>query len=367
MNSADWLAIFIAIVSAVGLFVGWHSAGEKARKILKEWMDQNAKAEVAALVDQAKRDLHDQLAEARALMEELRRHRDNTWLTVVEIQAFRDRLDGSEIPKLSPEQERDVRTSATAAAQKPDAEREYSDWIYLALEAEGLDRFADAANYYKKAAMDPEIDSISVRRALFNQAWAHGKNGTYKAAISVYKDLIDRFGDASEPALHEWVAKALVNMGVAVGKTEGPQAAIDVYRRAIDRFGSATEPALREQVARARNNKGSQLFHLAKKAWQASGQNDDARKKLAEALAEVEAALVVLPDNSIYLGNKAYILFLLDRRQEAEAPLREALKLGGDARRQARLKESAIDPVPPDEDFTALVDRLWDELHPPPA
>ena len=39
-------------------------------------------------------------------------------------------------------------------------------------------------------------------------------------AIAVYDEVLARFGDATEPALREQVAKALVNKGVTLGALE---------------------------------------------------------------------------------------------------------------------------------------------------
>jgi hypothetical protein len=58
---------------------------------------------------------------------------------------------------------------------------------------------------------------------------------------------------ATELPLHEQVAKALVNKGTALGTLGRHERAITVYDDLLARFGTAAEPPLREQVARAKS------------------------------------------------------------------------------------------------------------------
>ena len=72
---------------------------------------------------------------------------------------------------------------------------------------------------------------------------------------SKYDEVMRRFGDATEAALREQVAKALFNKGVTLGALNRSEEAIAVYGEVVRRFGDATEAALREQVAGALFNK----------------------------------------------------------------------------------------------------------------
>jgi hypothetical protein len=69
--------------------------------------------------------------------------------------------------------------------------------------------------------------------------------------LSVYGEVVTRFGEAAEPALREQVAKALVGKGYRLGVLGQPEAEVAAYDEAVTRFGEAAEPALREQVAMA--------------------------------------------------------------------------------------------------------------------
>jgi hypothetical protein len=53
------------------------------------------------------------------------------------------------------------------------------------------------------------------------------------------------------------VARALVSKGVVLGQLKRHEEEITVYDEVVRRFGEATEPGLREQVRRARANKQS--------------------------------------------------------------------------------------------------------------
>lgn len=52
-----------------------------------------------------------------------------------------------------------------------------------------------------------------------------------------------------EPGRRGRLAMALVNKGVSLGQLNRPEEAVGVYDQVVDRFGDAPEPALREAVA----------------------------------------------------------------------------------------------------------------------
>ncbi len=85
-----------------------------------------------------------------------------------------------------------------------------------------------------------------------------GELGRSEEAVGVCDDVVARFGDATEPALREQLAKALFNKGVVLGELGRSEEAVGVYDDVVARFGDATEPALREIVdlARSERNQG---------------------------------------------------------------------------------------------------------------
>ena len=55
-----------------------------------------------------------------------------------------------------------------------------------------------------------------------------GALGRSEDELGVYDEVVARFGDATEPALREQVAKALVNKGVTLGELERSEEAVAV-------------------------------------------------------------------------------------------------------------------------------------------
>jgi hypothetical protein len=91
---------------------------------------------------------------------------------------------------------------------------------------------------------------------LVNKGLRLGAQDREVEAMEVYDEVVRRFGDATEPALRDRVARALINKGIALGVQKRNAEAMEVYE-VVRRFGDATEPALREQVQRALGRKKS--------------------------------------------------------------------------------------------------------------
>jgi tetratricopeptide (TPR) repeat protein len=105
-----------------------------------------------------------------------------------------------------------------------------------------VDRFGDAT--------EPELRT-RVAWALIYKGVALGWLGRSEEAVGVYDQVVDRFGDATEPELRTKVANALINKGDALGMLGRSEEAIGVYDQMVDRFGIATEPRIRDLVADA--------------------------------------------------------------------------------------------------------------------
>ncbi len=121
---------------------------------------------------------------------------------------------------------------------------------------------------YEERAFDHSMTAMQTlaktgdASALFNVGVLFGQLDRSEEAVGVYDQVVDRFGDAPEPALREQVAKALNNKGYRLGQLDRSEEAVGVYDQVVDRFGDAPEPALREQVAKALVNKGYRLGQL---------------------------------------------------------------------------------------------------------
>jgi len=214
-----------------------------------------------------------------------------------------------------------------------------------------LGRFGDAT--------EPALQ-VLVANALCNKGDTLGQLQQPEDEIAVYDELLRRFGDTAEPALQEQVAKALYNKGTTLGQLQQPENEIAIYDELLRRFGDTTEPALQEQVTNALNSKGFTILLQAKN----SHDNPEQKQNLLQTALDIFAqALTRTPteNHAMILGNQAYTLFLLDRAAESEPVLTKALTLGGQALYDGELADSHVQPLPEDEGFRILLDRLWEE------
>ena len=122
----------------------------------------------------------------------------------------------------------------------------------------GVAAYGERAFSYGLTAMRTLATAGDVN-ALFNTGVLLGELGQPDAEMAAYDEVVTRFGEATEPALREQVAKALVYKGITLGQLGRSEEAAGVYGQVVTRFGEAAEPALREQVAKALFNKGIRL------------------------------------------------------------------------------------------------------------
>ena len=120
------------------------------------------------------------------------------------------------------------------------------------------------------------------------------------------------------------------------------------------RYVTAHLAALRERVARALNVIAFQTLCQAKAA-QAQGRKDESLSLLTTAALRIDEALLRFPKNAMYLGNRAYLHFLIGDRTRAREFMEEAIRIGGATLRDAELADADINPLPEDEDFKAMV------------
>ena len=114
-------------------------------------------------------------------------------------------------------------------------------------------------------AANHKLSSVAALRwanALFNKGVTLGELNRNEEAIAAYAEVIRRFGNDTELALREQVAKSMFKQGVRLSELNRSKEEIAVYEEIVRRFGSATEPALREQVAKTLFNKGVTLGQL---------------------------------------------------------------------------------------------------------
>lgn len=232
-------------------------------------------------------------------------------------------------------------------------------------------KWREAVNQYNKIiakfgkSTDGDLQE-EVAKALYHKADALLQLDKQDAAISAYDEVISRFGSSSTPAMQVEVVKSLMDKASIFGAQHQPDAEIKLYDDVISRYGKSLAPNVQNQVSLAYNNKGFSILLQAKQQWQ----NESMRNNLLnEALALFELALKSPTAGEVRaypLGNTAYSKWLLSRNDEAKAPLREALKLGGEVIHKGEINDTQQFTVSVDADYVALVNQIWDELHPKP-
>ncbi len=160
-----------------------------------------------------------------------------------------------------------------------------------------------------------------------------GQLNQNEEALAAYDDVIDTFGECTEPVLVGEVGRALVNKANRLADLSQHEEALSVYDEVLTRFGDSQEPVLREAVARALNNKGATLIALDRQDDAVASFNDivnrlgDAQDSgLAEQVAQA-------------LLRKGHYLFELNRYEEAIAAYDDVIKLFGESQELALRNE----------------------------
>ena len=394
--------IAMIIVSRATYVSAKAEAGETANK----WMDDHAPEKVEELEAHYREQIETRLADSeqkiKSLLEDAK---DSVRILDQIVKSAQETIPKGEGTKISDTDRIVVRVAAQKINEKPESERTYSDWKLLATEAYLEGDFQASIRAHDHAVNAGDATQEQVASALFNKAWGLGKDEQVDDALTAYDELEARFGKSNELALREWAAKALVNKGGLFNQQGRAEEEISAYDAVVERFGNSKDPKIQEPVARAlvnkalalsrdgctedelaaynvvverfgdsedpkvRNqlskafgNRGYLRLTLAKEAGQKTGSADEVKALLLGTLSDVEAGLEDMPDDPMHLGNQAYTLFLLGRDDESEEPLRRALELGGEELYLGTLDDAKIHPLPQDEAFVALVERLWAEV-----
>lgn len=372
------LAFFGALMTVIVIFFSLRSKREavleakdearteiqqQAPKVIEGWLDDKGKDLLAGKIDGLLKVETDKAIanfEARATQsldkldrEQEAAHRQNEEQNHL-IKRLSDQLLAKGTP--TPEEKREAGDSTRNLESKPPKDYRSNDWMLLALKAYWDEKPALAVEYFSNAA-DLSSQPQERARALFYKGVTLGQMGRNEEEFACYDEVLKRYSDAPEAELREQVAKALVNKGVSLGRMGRNEEEIACYDEVLKRYGDAPEADLREQVANALNGRGFMLLCEAKKVW-CGGKREAARSLLERSLQDILTALERDPDNPICLGNHGYVLFLLDRGEEAQIALAKAIELGGEKLRQGELDDAEIYPLPQDEKFKSLIRSL---------
>jgi tetratricopeptide (TPR) repeat protein len=193
--------------------------------------------------------------------------------------------------------------------------------------------------------------------ALFNKAYRLSTLKQSDAAIALYDRIINTAGDSTELELKDLAVNSRYNKGFVMSSLNRHEEALTFLREIIDLYGTATEPALQEHVGRTFNGMAFESIVVAK-AFRLQGNEEASLEKLHQAEQFILKALEIDGDRAMRLGNHAYILFLLGRKDEAKELLTQAIDLGGEKIRQDELKDAYVNELPEDAEFRQLVNSI---------
>ena len=106
---------------------------------------------------------------------------------------------------------------------------------------------------------DPALHQ-QVAMAMVNKGWALGRQGKYEDAIHWCDEVMTRYGNSADPTLRESVAKVMVTKGATLCRQGKYEDAIHWCDEVMTRYGDSSDPAFLELVTRAMFNKGWALY-----------------------------------------------------------------------------------------------------------
>ena len=204
-------------------------------------------------------------------------------------------------------------------------------------------------------------ENMVVAGALFEKGIVLDRLNRPEEAISVYDEVVERFGGSEELELLGKVAGALVSKGTTLGRANKHENAIVVFDEVVERFGGGEEPGLLVQVARALVNKGNSLRELERHE-DAIAVYDGVVDRFSgseekELLVQVAGVLV----------NKGFVLNQLERHEDAIAIFDEVVGRFGGSEESELLEPVAralfnkgfvLNQLERHEDATAIFDEV---------
>jgi|CXWL01.1.fsa_nt_gi tetratricopeptide (TPR) repeat protein len=393
------VGLLITLLAAVTGYSAWRSAGTKAKETAERWLNEHA-SELVKQIELAKSSVQEHEQNALKHMQQVEKDVSVSAESVKK--QLQDNLASKTPAAPTPEQVQALDEQEKILKNKPESEYTFSDWESRAFTAYSANKYDLAANYFLEASKASDVTLVQCAHSLFSRGVMLDKLNRYEDSIVVYDQIIARFGEATEPALREMVARVMVNKGFALGQLKRNEEAIVVYDQVIACFAEATEPVLRDPVSRAMVNKGGTLGRLKRNeeaiaaydqviarfgeavepalremvAWAINGlgfilllkakkvwSDAEARNQLLKAArSKFDISLEWHAKNAGAIGNLSYVLYLNGQREQAVEPLRRALTLGGEDLYRATITDTETDTVPEDAAFRMLLNKVWDKV-----
>ena len=241
LSWAGWVGLIVALIATFTAVAAYISApiqaSRQALAAVETWLDKHGPEVLERLKEETQQKMDRRLGklegEVDSLLAKFTRELETLFERAGELIAERKEEE------VSPADKAEIDRAARDAKAKPDPEKMYPDWFSMGIDAFLDDDYLRAAESFNHAARSKEATSEQTARALFNKGLALGEAKRLEEAIGAYDDIVQRFGDAEEPALREQVAMALCNKGVDLGKAEKFDDEIAAYDEVVRRFGEA--------------------------------------------------------------------------------------------------------------------------------
>jgi len=188
------------------------------------------------------------------------------------------------------------------------------------------------------------------------------QEGQAAEALAMYEEIVEQAQSASGFAMQEVLAGGLVGKAQALMQLGRYEEALSAAADTAARYESTGAGSLQKVAHSAMAVAGLALVYMAKRAWQ-SGDDVAARALIESAESKLALARGQQPRNGTLLGYYGYAAFLAGHESEPAIWLTQGIKLGGNKVREGVLKVVAVEPLPRDDDFRALLASIPD----PPA
>jgi tetratricopeptide (TPR) repeat protein len=192
----------------------------------------------------------------------------------------------------------------------------------------------NCAQSLQKNGRSSDIDQAWAE-SLRNRAATLAKRGEYEAAIGIYNEVIQQFGNSADLPVCQLVASSLRNKAIALRTMNRNDEALAVYVEIVNRYGASTQTLLLQQVAIALRNKASAL--------EAKGQSDQAIAVYDEVITrfgrhyEIELRLQL----AVTFRSKTVALARQDRHEAAVGISNQLIEQFGRAAEAAFVEEVA--------------------------
>ena len=321
------ITCLLAGLGVLGYFTVVRRTKAEAQESAKEWFDENAKQlkEQISKLETKVNAAHQSIANTVAGVHEHGQSAKERLERAVQMlqNQMDDRATGD--PKALQEAQAVVTDHAEELKKLAENSYSFDDWNARAHAAYAANQLEEAALYWLKASQIPNAGSIRVAQALLCRCITQEQLEQNSEAIATCEDLLHRFGDATEQALHEQVGAALLTKGIAQGKLSQNAEAIATYDDLLCRLSDATEPILLEIVIKALCNKGNAQHRLGQYA-QAIATYDELLRNFGDAIEPTLREQVAKA-----LLNKGWGQSLLGQNAEAVSTYDNILLRFGDA------------------------------------